>query len=113
MMRMLEVSAELLPELARLATYEERLSRSPRWALMEGSMHFEKSSQVFLTLERVAKRLDQLGIPYALAGGMAMFLHGFRRFTEDVDLLVSREGMAAIHQQLEGLGYVPPFSGSR
>ena len=42
-----------------------------------------------------------------------MFLHGYRRFTEDVYLLVTREGLATIHERLEGLGYVPPFAGSK
>src|SRR5205823_306251 len=65
------------------------------------------------TLERIARKLDELGIPYALAGGMALFFHGFRRFTEDVDILVTRESLKAIHDQLEGRGYMPPFSGSK
>src|SRR5260370_39602155 len=44
---------------------------------------------------------------------MALFYHGFRRFTEDVDILVTREGLQAIHDRLEGLGYLPPFTGSK
>jgi hypothetical protein len=93
--------------------YEQRLDRDGRWALMEGSMHFEKASAVHKTLERIVRKLDELGVPYALAGGMALFFHGFRRFTEDVDILVTREGLKAIHEQLEGRGYMPPFSGSK
>jgi hypothetical protein len=93
--------------------YEEQLSRDLDWALREGSMHFEKESAVHKTLRRITRRLDELGIPYALAGGMALFLHGYRRFTEDVDLLVTREGLQEIHRQLEGLGYVPPFAGGK
>ncbi len=108
---MLKVQAD--EKFPALITYEERLKRSPRWALQEGSMHFDKANQVFHTLDRITKRLDELSIPYALAGGLALFLHGYRRFTEDVDLLVTREGLAAIHEKLEGLGYVPPFAGSK
>ena len=37
----------------------------------------------------------------------------FERFTHDVDILVTRDGLNAIHAKLEGLGYVPPFSGSK
>src|SRR5262245_47917995 len=44
---------------------------------------------------------------------MALFFHGFRRFTEDVDILVTRSGLALIREKLEGLGYVPPFEGSK
>jgi hypothetical protein len=54
-----------------------------------------------------------LGIPFAVVGGIALFLHGYRRFTEDVDILVSREGLAEVHRQLEGRGYLPPFAGSK
>jgi hypothetical protein len=93
--------------------YEERLNANPRWALLEGSMHFEKESKVHQTLLKVTKRLDALAIPYALVGGMAMFLHGYRRFTDDVDILVTKESLALIHEKLEGSGYLPPFQGSK
>lgn len=96
-----------------VVAYEERLNRDTRWALREGSMHFEKESAVHESLGRIARRLDALGVPYALAGGMAMFLHGYRRFTEDVDILVTRDGLAAIQAALTGLGYVPPFEKSK
>jgi hypothetical protein len=96
-----------------MIVYEQLMSADPRWALLEGSMHFEKESAVQKTLRKIAKRLDELGIPYAVAGGMAMFYHGYRRFTEDVDVLVTREGLDEIHRKLEGLGYVPPFKGSK
>src|SRR5687767_14919778 len=43
---------------------------------------------------------------------MAMFAHGFRRFTDDVDLLVTRESMAKILEKLQGLGYVQPAGSS-
>jgi len=42
-----------------------------------------------------------------------MFQHGFRRFTEAVDLLVTRENLKQIHDRLDGLGYLPPFAGSK
>jgi hypothetical protein len=93
--------------------YEELLDRDVRWAFLEGSMHFEEESAVHKTLQRITRRLDELGISYALVGGMAMFFHGYRRFTEDVDLLVTPAGLKVIHEKLEGLGYVPPFAGSK
>jgi hypothetical protein len=93
--------------------YEQHLSSDLRWALMEGSMHFEGKSAVYATLEKITKRLDELKIPYAVAGAMAAFAHGFRRFTEDVDILVDRKGLEQIHKELEGLGYVPIYSGSK
>lgn len=93
--------------------YEQLLNRDTWWALKEGSMHFEKESAVHQSLKRITKRLSELGIPYALAGAMAMFFHGYRRFTDDVDLLVDRQGLEEAHRHLEGLGYLPPFAGSK
>ena len=76
-------------------------------------MHFDRASRVFITLDRIARRMNDLDIPYALVGGMAMFQHGYRRFTEDVNFLVTRESLKLIHDKLDGLGYLPPFSGSK
>jgi hypothetical protein len=74
-----------------MVTYERLLDADLNFALREGSMHFEEKNAVHKTLQRITRRLNELQIPYAVVGGMAMFAHGFRRFTEDVDLLVTRE----------------------
>jgi hypothetical protein len=76
-------------------------------------MHFEQGNDVHKTLRRITQKLDELSIPYALVGGMALFFHGLRRFTEDVDILVNRDGLKTIHERLEGRGYMPPFAGSK
>jgi hypothetical protein len=96
-----------------MPTYEQLLDKDWGWALSEGSRHFEEKSAVQESLRKIARRLGDLGVPYAIAGGMALFRHGFRRFTEDVDILVTRDGLKIIHEKLEGLGYVPPFTGSK
>ncbi len=100
------VVSELIP-------YEKRLDQNPRWALTEGSVFFEDKGAVQQAMRRIAKRLEELGVPYAIVGGMALFQHGFRRFTEDVDILVTRDGLKTIHENLEGRGYLPPFTGSK
>lgn len=89
-------------------TYEQKLADQLEFALSEGGMHFDEKSAVHRTLRQITRRLDDLGICYALVGGMALFVHGFRRFTEDVDLLVTRESMDRILQSLDGLGYIRP-----
>ena len=103
----LDTSVPLIP------VYEEQLSREPRWALSEGSRHFEEKSAVFGALYKITAKLEALGIPYAVVGGMALFRHGVRRFTEDVDLLVRRDDLILIHEKLSGLGYLPPFKNSK
>lgn len=76
-------------------------------------MYFDERGAVHQALHRIAERLKELGIPYAVVGGMALFAHGVRRFTEDVDILVDRAGLERIHQELEGRGYIPVFAGSK
>jgi hypothetical protein len=96
-----------------MITYEQKLSRNLDWALQEGGMHFQEESAVHKSLRRITQRLNEMGVPYAIVGGMAMFIHGYRRFTEDVDILVTPQGLKEIHARLEGLGYIPPFAGSK
>jgi hypothetical protein len=96
-----------------MLAYEQALKQQKMWGFREGSMHFEKESAVHKSLQRIVRRLDELQIPYAVAGAMAMFFHGYQRFTTDVDLLVTPGDLKKIHDSLEGLGYVPPFQGSK
>jgi len=96
----------VLPGPPPVPTYEDRLSNNARWALSEGSRHFEGKSDVFAAFRKITKRLTELGIPYAVVGGMSLFQHGLRRFTEDVDLLVTKDDLRTIHEKLEGLGYL-------
>ena len=65
------------------------------------------------SLKKITSRLTELGIDYVVVGGMALVAHGYERTTTDVDLLVTGEGLLAIHAALDGLGYVPPFKGSK
>jgi hypothetical protein len=89
-----------------MIAYEKRLDSDLDWALQEGGMHFSGGSEVQKTLGRIARRLEEIGVPYAIVGAMAMFAHGVRRFTEDVDILVTRQGLATIHDHLAELGCV-------
>jgi hypothetical protein len=94
-------------------TYEERLTANLELAMSEGSRFFAGDSEVHKALRRVAARLSELGVPYAVAGGMALVAHGYRRFTDDVDILVTAEGLDRIREALEGRGFVRPFSTSK
>ena len=88
-----------------MPNYEKRLDANRTWALREGGMFFQNESEVQKSLRRITDRLRDLGIDYAVVGGMALFLHGYRRFAEDVDLLVTPDGLAKVHAALEGSGY--------
>lgn len=94
-------------------SYGQRLDKDGGWALTEGEKFFDEKSEVHKTLRRICERLNKLNVPYAVAGGMALFKHGFRRFTEDVDILVTHEGLKQIHEKLCGLGYLPIHAKSK
>jgi hypothetical protein len=56
--------------------------------------------------------LEALGVAYGVVGGYALIAHVVRRFTEDIGILVSGEGLDRLHKQLVGLGYVRVAPGS-
>ena len=98
---------------ADLLPYKRRLNLDRRWGLDEAGPHFEGKSGVQKALRAITRRLEVLGVPHVVVGGMAQYAHGFQRFTTDVNLLVTREGLKLIHEKLDGLGYLSPFKGSR
>lgn len=71
-----------------------------------------RSGPVYKTLGDLARRLEDAGIPYALIGALALGEHGLDRMTVDVDLLITKEGLAEFRSRYEGLGYVPAFPGA-
>jgi hypothetical protein len=74
---------------------------------------FMGTSDVHQALARVTNKLEELGIPYAICGGMAVNAHGYQRTTTDVDLLLTPAGHARFKAAAVGLGWVDKFPGSR
>ncbi|HEY6330899.1 MAG TPA: hypothetical protein VI756_16325 [Blastocatellia bacterium] len=74
---------------------------------------FMGEGPVYKTLRSLARRLSDEGIPYAVAGGMALVFHGYKRETVDVDFLLTADGRDRLVSHLEGLGYRPMFLGAR
>lgn len=57
--------------------------------------------------EEVFRELNKHRVKYAIAGGLAVVLHGFNRFTADADLIVAldAENLAKFYEILYRLGY--------
>lgn len=72
-----------------------------------------KQGEVYSTLERLARRLKEEGIPYAVVGGMALNLHDYERMTRDIDVLMAPAALERFIERCVGLGYVQAFRGSR
>jgi hypothetical protein len=74
---------------------------------------FMGMSEVHQALEKITRLLDGEGIPYAVIGAMALNEYGFRRVTEDVDILLTRAGLDAFKAAHLGRGYVEKHPGSK
>ena len=93
--------------------YERQLARSFNFVIREAEQLYQGQGRLRKTYDRLTKRLEALGVAYGVVGGYALIIHGVRRFTEDIDILVSGEGLDRLHKQLIGLGYVRVAPGSR
>src|ERR1700733_8934338 len=75
-----------------------RVSTAPqtfRERLKDISMFFDAADRIHQTMRRVAAKLEEGGIHYALVGGMAVNAHQHPRTTKDVDFLITSQGMAS------------------
>ena len=62
---------------------------------------------------KIARALEELGVPYAVAGGLAVAANGLERQTVGVDLILTKEGLAAFKERWLGPGWVERFQGSK
>lgn len=90
----------------------QQVIASPVLAYQEGLSFFMGEGIINETLRRVTTDLENRGIDYSVIGAIALNQHGYRRFTEDIDLLMTREGLLKFQTELVGLGYRPAFNGA-
>ena len=86
---------------------------SPDVTYAEGVRFFKGKGMLNKALKRIAADLDRHGIDYAAIGAIALNRHGYKRFTEDIDLLLTREGLEKFREKLVGFGYRPAFEGAQ
>src|SRR5262245_36605073 len=75
-------------------------------ALERIGAYFMESSPVQKAATEIARHLSEMGIDYAIAGALCLAAHGVVRATEDVDVLVSRDGLDRFKAAWLGRGYV-------
>ena len=90
----------------------QKLISSPTEAYQEGLRFFMREGVLNQTIQRVRHDLEHAGIDYSVISALALNQHGYRRFTEDIDLLMTKEGLRKFHDVLVGLGYRPAFEGA-
>jgi hypothetical protein len=61
--------------------------------LKEISRFFQGRDQVHKSVRRLAKKLVRANIPYAIIGGMAVYMHGHRQATGNINVLLTADGL--------------------
>lgn len=79
----------------------------------EARRYFMGEGTLNKTLARLSNDLEDRGIDYMVIGAVALLAYGYPRFTEDIDLVMTAEGLQKFHDELVGLGYTPAFPGAR
>jgi hypothetical protein len=84
------------------------------WAgVANAQRFFMGNAEVQYALQKLTAALDAAGIPYAIAGAMALNHHGYRRVTVDVDVLLTRDGLDRLKRDVLGRGYVEKAPGDK
>ena len=91
----------------------QALISSPTAAYAEAVRFFQGTGMLNDALSRLARDLERLHIEYAVIGAVALNQHGFQRFTVDIDVLLTRDGLDRFRSELVGLGYRPAFEGAK
>lgn len=70
----------------------------------EGLRYFTGEGNLNQTLAQLTADLKRTGIDYMVIGAVALFAHGYRRFTENIDLVLTTEGLDKFQKELLGTG---------
>ena len=89
------------------------ISQSVRDVYAEGRRYFMGEGKLNDALSRLVNDLRDHEIDYMVIGALALLAYGYARFTEDIDVILTPEGLERFHRELVGLGYVPAFEGAR
>lgn len=96
-----------------IESFEDELRRGGAKALRAAGAFFMGDDAVHRSLRKITSKLDELSIPFAVAGRMAVVAHGYVRTALGIEVLLPAEALARVHAELEGRGHLAPFEGSR
>ncbi|HYR74438.1 MAG TPA: hypothetical protein VEM96_01230 [Pyrinomonadaceae bacterium] len=88
-------------------------SRSVTEIYAEGQRYFMGEGRLNSALTQLVADLKEHDIDYMVIGALALLAYGYPRFTEDIDLILTPEGLDKFHRELVGLGYSPAFTGAK
>ena len=71
------------------------------------------TAKVLRATRLLSETLRDMGIAYAICGGVAVTVHGHERVTTDVDVLLTADGLRRFKERWLGRGWVERFAGSK
>jgi len=80
---------------------------------MKFKILFESAINLDVALEDITNILNKHKIPYALIGGLCLGFYKYKRFTEDIDILITEDGYKKLIDLVIGKGYIHTFKDSR
>jgi hypothetical protein len=92
---------------------DEGLAQRFEAALDRIGAYFMGSAPVQEAATQIARLLSEMKIDYAIAGALCLAAHGVVRATEDVDVLIAREGLERFKETWLGRGYVDVRPGGK
>jgi len=57
-------------------------------------------------LREIVRRFNEAKVEYALCGGMALAVHGYPRFTKDIDFLIAPESLSRAKEVAASAGFL-------
>lgn len=90
----------------------QQILAQPTLAYEEGLRFFRGVGLMNATLKQLARDLDDRQIAYSVIGAVALNQHGYQRFTHDIDVLMTKDGLQKFTEELIGRGYRPAFQGA-
>jgi len=99
-------SAGILPALVNMAPTPDVSTkvRSLPEGYAEAQRYFVGQGILNYALEQLVADLRRHDIDYAVIGGVALFVHGYKRVTENINLLLTPEGLEKFRKELLGRG---------
>lgn len=91
----------------------EQIQHNYETGLERARRYFMGDADVQRAAKRLAAALGEMGIPYAICGALAVTAYGHARLTQDVDVLLTADGLRRFKERWLGKGWVERFPGSK
>jgi hypothetical protein len=91
----------------------EQITRNYEAGLDLARRYFMGDADVQRAAKHIAATLGEMGVPYVICGALAVTAHGHVRLTQDVDVLLTPDGLHRFKERWLGKGWVERFPGSK